>query len=1693
MSNVTSVTSGQILTIATRWDNYNATTSSYLQGNGTDTHNPDGSYLYAASVTSLNGAEIQNDGFVIINSGGLLSGSVSIYQNNDGNMVWSSTSTVNSGGFLLVNNGGESSYTIVSGTEYIASGGIAGNSWITDGGQQIVAPGGLTANLQVDNASREVVYGQTSDTFLDASATLTVENGGQAYTTDVNQANLTINSGGMASGTALVDSGTETVLSGGLENGAAVYAGGHLNISSGGTVSNATVYNDGVLSFSNGAIVSNTLVESGGVVSGLILSSGLLSYNNSQNVINGITVQSGAIYNLEVASGAALSGFVNSGQTLTIDHGAVTRNDLVFGKGYELISGTAIGSTLSSATEAVAVGGISSNTIINNGSVEIVSGAAFGSTVNSGGSLDIQSGTVSGGNVFSGGIISGLQLNSGVYQVSAGTLSYDGLIIHSGALVSLNVNGGSLSGFTVSSGQSEYVGGGVTSATTVNSGGSLVLYNSGQAINTLVNSGGSEVINSGTLVSGGSVVGGGAITGLELSAGTVHFNQGNGLIDGISLHSGAVVGLTVDAGAAVSGFIALGQSVNSSGTLSVRAVTENIDGSAYGTTLNNGGYEIIYSSGVASGSTVNSGGTEVVSGVAYAATVNSGGIESVQGGGISYAVTVNSGGLESVMAGGVISGSLINGGTVEINDYNGNSDVDTLKFIGNSGDLQLDTPNNFVGVISGFAAGDTIDLSKLNSLSTASLSGNNVLTVQETGGQSFTLQLDPKQNFSGDSFYFTPDSRGNGEDIRLFSGAPATISSVSYNAGSGTLSLTGNQFSIGVANGVFTVTDFSLSAGSSSYTLTSGSLISSQAVNSVLITLSAADQQAVAALFNQNGSLAYNGGHYSLSAAAGWDTGAAAISGQALNVSNAIAPTLSAVSYNAATGVLTVTGNDLLNGGSGLAVGDFKLSGNNGSYTLNTANDLLSNLSASGFTVSLGSSDAKTVQAFIDSNINSYTLSAVTGWDSGAAAIGNQPVTVSGVAPVINSVNYDAGTGILYLNGSDFSLSSSHYTVTDLSLKGAGGNAYSLKIGNVLTNLSTTSQLEIQLSATDQTAVAGLLNQDGNHAGDNSAYSLSAVSGWDSGKDTISSQPVTVTNLQPPTITTVSYNESTPETVGRSHIHVGVFTFTGTHLAAGVNLQDLTIRAGTGSYTFTSQDVISNLTSTGFTVTLGSTDYATVNALLSANGNNSTSGAAYNLSATANWDGTAAAISTQAVTVSGYQITVSNVAYNAATGILTLTGNSFTGNFANYQLSDLSLQTAGGSSYTLSNSSFVAAPPSADSVSIQVAGSDLSAVNALLSHNGGQISLSGATGWDANAPAFTSNITVNDAGLKTLVAGGLNDPQGIAVDSAGNVYIADSGDKAVKEVAAGGRLSSLVSSGLSNPEAIAAYNGNIYIADSGNNSLFEIASGSHSLSTLASGLQNLGAIAVNKGNLYFVENKAVMELAAGSHSPSTVLSSGLSAPAALAFDSNGDLFIADGSSIKELTAGSKTLTTLVSTGLSNPLGIVIDKAGNLYIADGGNNSIEEVAAGSHTVSAVLASGLNLPTGIAVDSSGNLYVTESGNSQIIELPHPSEVFKSSLTNYTPQTINMLWENTGQIELSKSVFTAFAHDSSVGSANFSNAAAPAGATDYLYYNAAGGGLYYDAQGSGNSAAAVEIAIIGSNSHPAALSVGDFSLIA
>jgi hypothetical protein len=246
----------------------------------------------------------------------------------------------------------------------------------------------------------------------------------------------------------------------------------------------------------------------------------------------------------------------------------------------------------------------------------------------------------------------------------------------------------------------------------------------------------------------------------------------------------------------------------------------------------------------------------------------------------------------------------------------------------------------------------------------------------------------------------------------------------------------------------------------------------------------------------------------------------------------------------------------------------------------------------------------------------------------------------------------------------------------------------------------------------------------------------------------------------------------------------------------------------------------------------------------------------------------------------------------------------------------------------------------------------------------------------------------------------LNVPRGLAVDAAGNIIIADSDNGMVEKVTPTGTLSIIAgtaspgppipgpatSSPLDGPTGVAIDSaGNLYIADEGNNQIFKVT---------PSG--TLSIIAGTGGS--------------GPPTPGPATSSPLYSPADVAVDSVGNLYIADqGNNLIEEVTPSGTLSIIAGTPgssgapspgpatsspLNNPLGVAVDSASNLYIADQGNNVIEEVTP-SGTLSIIAGTGslgapapgpatsspLSYPGAVAVVSPGNFYIADSSNSQV----------------------------------------------------------------------------------------------------------------
>jgi sugar lactone lactonase YvrE len=289
--------------------------------------------------------------------------------------------------------------------------------------------------------------------------------------------------------------------------------------------------------------------------------------------------------------------------------------------------------------------------------------------------------------------------------------------------------------------------------------------------------------------------------------------------------------------------------------------------------------------------------------------------------------------------------------------------------------------------------------------------------------------------------------------------------------------------------------------------------------------------------------------------------------------------------------------------------------------------------------------------------------------------------------------------------------------------------------------------------------------------------------------------------------------------------------------------------------------------------------------------------------------------------------------------------------------------------------------------------------------------------YDANAGATRTGtltiaglmLTVTQAGATYTLAGvvtpvvtnGLSEPEGIAVDGAGNVYIGDVGNDAVYELPAGnGPLTTLVSraQGLNCPLSVAVNSAtNLYILDSLNQEVYELPMGGNTLTALASTDGGLippnGVAADNGGNVYIAEvgYASVFELPAGGTSLTTLSSynQGLVAPTSVAVDVAGNVFIGDDNNyqVYEQPDGSANVTALPGMGFT-PLGVAVDGADNVFFTDSFNNQIDELPLAGAPLTTLVSPAtyaLNVPQGVAVDGAGDVFIADTYNAAVEELP------------------------------------------------------------------------------------------------------------
>lgn len=259
-----------------------------------------------------------------------------------------------------------------------------------------------------------------------------------------------------------------------------------------------------------------------------------------------------------------------------------------------------------------------------------------------------------------------------------------------------------------------------------------------------------------------------------------------------------------------------------------------------------------------------------------------------------------------------------------------------------------------------------------------------------------------------------------------------------------------------------------------------------------------------------------------------------------------------------------------------------------------------------------------------------------------------------------------------------------------------------------------------------------------------------------------------------------------------------------------------------------------------------------------------------------------------------------------------------------------------------------------------------------------------------------------DSGPATAAA--LNHPRGVAIDAAGNIYVADLDNSRIRRIGADGMINTVAGNGvagfsgdgeaataamLNRPQAVALDTaGNLIIADTQNRRIRKV--------------DALGVISTIAGT--------GVEGYSGDGGPAALAM--IQQAVDLAADGAGNVYFADSSGhrIRKISSNG-IITTVAGTGVAGPLGdgspataaqlnfpvgVAVDSKNNLYIADGDNFRIRVVLDANSNIYTVAGTGtggfsgdggpalgakLNFALGVRVDSSGRIFIADSANNRV----------------------------------------------------------------------------------------------------------------
>jgi len=258
----------------------------------------------------------------------------------------------------------------------------------------------------------------------------------------------------------------------------------------------------------------------------------------------------------------------------------------------------------------------------------------------------------------------------------------------------------------------------------------------------------------------------------------------------------------------------------------------------------------------------------------------------------------------------------------------------------------------------------------------------------------------------------------------------------------------------------------------------------------------------------------------------------------------------------------------------------------------------------------------------------------------------------------------------------------------------------------------------------------------------------------------------------------------------------------------------------------------------------------------------------------------------------------------------------------------------------------------------------------------------------------------------TGTAAQFNQPWGVAVDSSGNVYVADTNIHRIRKITPEGRVTTIAGGPIRQPgfadgdgtearfrqpQGVAVdSSGNVYVADTYNNRIRKIAPATTGEGVIVSTLAGDGTYDYRDG--------------AGT-------SAQFKYPTDVAVDASGNVYVADwnGHRIRKIapasTGGGVIVSTLAGDGyvggvssIYRPAGVALDAEGNVYVAATGYGKIHKITS-TGALSTIAGGGIagfedgvgteakfRAPPGVAVDSSGNIYIADQYNHAIRKIEY-----------------------------------------------------------------------------------------------------------